>query len=248
MTDQPDAPASAPVDDSKEASVDASVEVPALDPAASGLLGALAVRELSWFSQLARCAQEAPTTHDRIVLARMAAAEFAQVERISERLAEHGIDVETAMAPFIAGMERFHSRTVPSDWAEGLVKVYVGGGVGSDFYRALATGVDDRTRALIEDLLDEPDATYIASTVRAAIGQDRRLAGRLALWGRRIVGEAITSTQTMGAESEALSSLMLGGGERGMDLGSLGDVFARINQRHAVRMGRLSSPHATLAV
>jgi len=76
--------------------------------------------------------------------------------------------------------------------------------------------------------------------VRAAIRADPRVSGRLALWGRRLVGEALTQAQRVGVERDALSSLLVGApGRPGADLAELGRMFARLTDEHTRRMARL---------
>ena len=90
------------------------------------LLGALAYAELTAFDRLAEDARLAPTLAGRAALARMAAAEIAHHGRLTDRLAELGVDPQEAMAPFVSALDAFHEGTRPSTWLEGLVKAYVG--------------------------------------------------------------------------------------------------------------------------
>ena len=76
--------------------------------------------------------------------------------------------------------------------------------------------------------------------VRKAIDADHRVGGRLALWGRRLMGEALTQAQRVAAERDALSALLAGGIDRpGLDLAAIGRMFTRITDRHAERMAEL---------
>jgi hypothetical protein len=76
--------------------------------------------------------------------------------------------------------------------------------------------------------------------VRAAIEADPRIAGRLALWGRRLVGEAMQQAQRVAAERDGLSGLLLGDGEReGLGLDGLGVLFQRLTEAHTQRMATL---------
>ena len=76
--------------------------------------------------------------------------------------------------------------------------------------------------------------------VQAAIAADPSSAGRLALWGRRLMGEALTQAQRVAAERDALSALLAGGVDRpALDLAAIGRMFARITERHAERMAKL---------
>ena len=76
--------------------------------------------------------------------------------------------------------------------------------------------------------------------MREATEADPRIAGRLALWGRRLVGEALSQAQRVAVERDALASLLVGGQNRpGADLAELGRMFARLTDEHTRRMDRL---------
>lgn len=205
------------------------------------LLGFLGLGELTAFERLAADAELAPTLDDKAQLAAMAVAEFRHFELVRDRLTEFGVPIDDAMSPFRKPLEAFHAQTAPADWLEGLVKAYVGDGIGADFYREISSVVDPRTRELILEVLDDTGhAEFAVDRVRAAIEADPRVSGRLALWGRRLVGEALSQAQRVAAERDALSTLIVGGGDQqGMDLAEIGRVFARLTENHAQRMGRL---------
>lgn len=209
------------------------------------LLGAIAYGEISAFERLAEDAKLAPSLPDKVALVAMASAEFAHVTRLRERLEKLGADPFEAMAPFQEGFDAFHEHTAPSDWFEGLVKAYVGDGLARDFYREIAAFLDVETRDLIIDSLeDDVHAEFVVGRVREAIQRDPRLGGRLALWGRRLMGEALSQAQRVAAERDALTALLAGGVDRaGMDLAALGRMFNRLTERHAHRMTELGLDH-----
>ena len=202
------------------------------------LLGALAYAELTAFDRLAEDARLAPTLTGRAALARMAAAEIAHHGRLTDRLAELGVDPQKAMAPFVAALDAFHEGTRPSTWLEGLVKAYVGDGFAADFYREVVHFLDDEeTKALVLDVLaDTGHADFAVREVRAAIKADRRVPGRLSLWGRRLVGEAMTQTQAVIAEHDVLAELIISGTG---DLGGVARLIKRITDAHTKRMKAL---------
>jgi len=111
----------------------------------------------------------------------------------------------------------------------------------ADFYREIAAFVDADTRALVHQVLDDQgQAAYVIERVRAAIETDRKVAGRLALWGRRLVGEALSQAQRVAADRDALTSLLTGTVDRpGMDLASMSRMFTRLVENHTGRMTRL---------
>ena len=205
------------------------------------LLGALAYGELTAFDRLAEDAKMAPTVADKAALAAMACAEFGHFTAIRDRLEELGADPAAAMAPFEATFDRFHEHTAPADWLEGLIKAYVGDGLAADFYREVAAYVDPDSRELIlHTLSDTGYSEFAVERVRTAIAADPVVAGRLALWGRRLVGEALSQAQLVVAERDGLSALLAGGVDRpGLDLAAIGRMFARLTENHAERMAKL---------
>jgi hypothetical protein len=205
------------------------------------LLGALAYGELTAFERLADDAKLAPGIADKAALAAMAVAEYNHFALLRSRLEEMGVAPEDAMEPFMPALEAFHERTAPSDWLEGLVKAYVGDGIATDFYREVSAYLDDSTRTLVLQVLEDTGhSTFAVERVRAAIAADPRLAGRLALWGRRLVGEALSQAQRVAAERDALAGLLVGGvAHRGADLAEVGRMFARLTDNHTQRMTRL---------
>jgi hypothetical protein len=201
------------------------------------LLGALAYAELTAFDRLAEDARMAPTLAGRAALARMAAAEIGHHVRLTTRLTELGADPAEAMAPFVRALDAFHEGTRPSTWLEGLVKAYVGDGLASDFYREIAAFLPDPDRALVLDVLaDTGHADFAVREVRAAIKADRKVPGRLSLWGRRLVGEAMTQSQAVIAEHDRLAELIIAGTG---DLAGVSRLTERITSAHTQRMKAL---------
>jgi hypothetical protein len=201
------------------------------------LLGVLAYAELTAFDRLAEDARLAPTLDGRAALARMAAAEVAHLGRLSARLRELGVEPADAMAPFVVPLDAFHDSTRASTWLEGLVKAYVGDGLATDFYREVAAFLPQPDRALVEEVLaDTGYADFAVREVRAAILADRAVAGRLALWARRLVGEALTQSQAVIADNDRLAELIIAGTG---DLAGVGQLLQRITTAHSVRMRAL---------
>jgi tRNA-(MS[2]IO[6]A)-hydroxylase (MiaE)-like len=201
------------------------------------LLGVLAYAELTAFDRLAEDARLAPSLSGRAALARMAGAEISHHVCLVERLQTLGADPEAAMAPFVSALDTFHESTRPNTWLEGLVKAYVGDGLAADFYREIAEFLPEPDRSIVlEVLADTGHSDFAVREVRAAIAADRRVAGRLALWARRLVGEAITRTQAVVAERDELGRLII----EGMgDLGGVARLIDRITSAHQVRMRAL---------
>jgi tRNA-(MS[2]IO[6]A)-hydroxylase (MiaE)-like len=216
-------------------------ETPEYAEAVVDLLGALAYGELTGFSRLGADSDLAPTLTAKAEMAHLAVARFGHFERLRDRLVRLGVDPESAMEPFVVAVDAFHERTAPSTWLEGLVKAYVGEGISFDFYREISAYVDPETRDLVGVVIaDSGQAEFVVREVRAAIEADPRVSGRLALWGRRLVGEALSQAQRVAADRDALASLLVGSVDRpGADLAELMRMFSRLTEAHSSRMNRL---------
>jgi hypothetical protein len=205
------------------------------------LLGVLAYGELSASERLAEDAKFAPTLREKAAIARLAVVEFGNFEVLRTHIEQVGADPFELMQTFAASFEEFHKKTAPRDWLQGLVKAYVGDGLAADFFREIAAFVDPQTRALIvENLGASGIREVVVPTVRAAIEADPTVAGPLALWGRRLMGEALVQGQLIVAEHEELASVVVGGEFlNGMDLSAIARMFTRLTDAHAGRMAEL---------
>jgi tRNA-(MS[2]IO[6]A)-hydroxylase (MiaE)-like len=219
----------------------------AADPAMEGtpagvleLLGLLAYAELVAFFRLSEDAALAPSLADKAALAEMAVAEFGHFQQLRSQITRMGAAPEQAMLPFVEPLDAFHARTAPGNWLEGLVKAYVGDGIAADFYRAVAALLDPPTRDLVLAVLaDTGHADFVITRVRAAVAADPAARGRLALWARRLVGEALAQAHRVVAERPPLARLLAGAIAGGGDQGEIGRMFARLTDAHDERMRAL---------
>ncbi|MEU8271001.1 ferritin-like fold-containing protein [Sphaerisporangium sp. NPDC049002] len=218
-----------------------------------GLLGVLAYAELTAFLRLAEdAATLAPSLTDQAELSGLAAAEYAHFVLLRDRLSWLGADPEEAMAPFVSSLDDWHAQTRPGDWLEALVKAYVGRGIAGDFYREAARHVDPETRKLVDEVLaEESRSEFVVERVRAALAEKSQLTGRLALWARRMVGEALSQGHRLAAARPDLALLLVSpseevpgsgaAGDAGLaaDLVEIGRLFARLTEEHGKRMAAM---------
>lgn len=212
------------------------------------LLGLVGELELIAFSRLAADSALAPSLDQTLRLARFSAGAVARLERIFERIRELGGSPQHEVAQFAHVMDDFDARTPSSTWWERLLKAYVGYGVADDFCKAAAAGLDDATCTLVMEVLDGTShAELVVAELGGASADDAVLNSRLALWGRRLVGEALGVVQSLVQTQPGLARLVAEGavveGEAGPDGAQHPDALARLfgslTAEHTHRMNRL---------
>jgi 1,2-phenylacetyl-CoA epoxidase catalytic subunit len=213
-----------------------SSTVPADHPGVNELFSLLAYGEVAAFYRLTDEARMAPDLRGRINMARMAAAEMGHYDLVRDTLEARGVDVLAAMARYAPALEQYHRLTMPSTWLEALVKTYVGDAMAADLYRAIAGSLPDEVADVVRAVLAETGhSQFVVGEVRSAVTASSRQRSRLALWSRRLLGEAITQAQYVMADHDELVDLVLVGG----GLGQLTDFFDRLQRTHDERMQQL---------
>ncbi|MEU8389031.1 ferritin-like fold-containing protein [Micromonospora sp. NPDC048843] len=196
------------------------------------LLGLVAFGELLAFERMAGDARLAPDLRRRAALNEMAAAEIANYRRLADRLTALGVPPEEVMAPYVEPLQAYHDSTEPRDWAEVVTKAYVGDAITDDFVREVADALEEPDRALVLDVLhDSRYADFAAAEIRVAVADDPRVAGRLSMWARRLVGEALSQASRVAVERATLTALIARDGR--VDVPGL---FGRLTTAHTARM------------
>ncbi len=169
-----------------------AIDLAPYTPEPKVFLGQLAYLELSQFEILTNELKYSPTTSDKAGLSEAAAKSFQKYRSIAKLLTSNGIDATDAMDPFTERIETFHSRTNGIDWYETVVKVYLVGGLLEDFYKRLAIGLPDTVREDVEkSLKDSAFEKFAKAVLIEAMQNNPQLASRLALWGRRLMGDVL---------------------------------------------------------
>jgi hypothetical protein len=207
-------------------------------PAVVDLLGLLAYAELMAFDTMAADARLAPDLRRRAMLSAMAAREVDNYRRLESRLTQLGAAPEQAMRPYVSALADYHRQTEPDGWLEALTKAYVGEGIADDFYREVAGYLGEPDRSLILDVLhDSTYSDFAADEIRSAIAHDPRVANRLSMWARRLVGEALSQAQRLAGERVELMTLILSGTG---DQAGVTTLFRRLTAAHTARMSAVN--------
>ncbi|NVN52634.1 ferritin-like fold-containing protein [Mycolicibacterium hippocampi] len=205
-------------------------------PGITELFALLAYGEVAAFYRLTEEARMAPNLRGRINMATMAAAEMNHYEVLRDAMERRGVDVVPAMTKYASALENYHRLTTPSTWLEALVKTYVGDALAADFYLETAGSMPDEVAGVVRSVLSETGhSQFVVAEVRAAVTASQRQRHRLALWSRRLLGEAITQAQYVLAEHDELVDLVMSGG----GLSQMTDFFDHLQHTHNTRMQEL---------
>jgi len=211
-----------------------------MDPLLAGvidLLALLAYGSLQAFDRMAADARLAPDLHRRAVLSEMAAAEIVNYRRVERHLAALGVQPEAVMAPYEQALREYHDQTEPRDWLEALTKAYVGDGIADDFYREVAEFLTGPHRDLVLDVLhDTRYADFAAQEIRSEIAADPKVANRMSMWARRLVGEGLSQAQRVAVDRPALAILIATGAQ---DQAGVQSLLKRLTAAHTGRMGEV---------
>lgn len=203
------------------------------------LLGVMAYGELSAFERLSSDARFSPTLRDRATLGQRAVAEFSHYELIAAHLGSLGVDAEETMRPFVPSIDAFHDRTRPADWYESIMKAYVIDAISADFYLALSRHLDPQTQQVVANVqVTEEQSDALMNRLKKALEDHPKLPSRLALWGRRLVGEALTQAQRIGIERAFLEGL-IGDPDDADGTDHVAKLFASLTRAHSRRMNLL---------
>ncbi len=161
-------------------------------PDLTEFLGRAAYVQLMLFENLSRAVSTAPTTAAKATIGRAAEISIAKHRALADEIAHTGGTVAEAMEPYTEAVDEFERTTRGADWYETLVTCYLTAGFLDDFFARLAVGLtpDERERiaAIYSSGSGEP---LLAEQLTLALADNPRLASRLAMWGRRLVGDTM---------------------------------------------------------
>lgn len=166
------------------------VDLAELTPALEPFLAQAAYLQLTIFETLSDAVTHAPSTESKQAVSRAASYSLAKYHGLAAELARKGVDAGEAMTQYAPKIDEYRRRTLGATWYETMVTAYVTAGLLDDFYRRLALGLPADAARRVTDVLDTADGhDLIVGELKRAIEADPRLASKLAMWGRRLVGD-----------------------------------------------------------
>jgi hypothetical protein len=168
------------------------VDLADLTPNLQTYLGQAAYLQLTIFENLSRAVATAPTTEAKETLSGAASLALAKHHALAAEIERHGLVASTTMDPNREAIDRFQRLTQGSDWFEAVTSCYVTAGFLDDFFLRLAEGLPHDTSTRVVAIMRTPSGEkMLAAELLSAISANPRLASRLAMWGRRLVGDTM---------------------------------------------------------
>jgi hypothetical protein len=170
------------------------VELGDFTPDLDVYLGLVAYLQLALFESLGRASSITPSTRAKALTGVVATSTLERHKALLAEIQRQGGDAADVMQPHAALIDDFQSRTGAGDWHESMLATYVAAGLLNDVFIRLAAGLPGDYRDRVVAALErgaESDEKELVAELSLAIGADPKLASRLALWGRRLVGDTL---------------------------------------------------------
>jgi hypothetical protein len=173
------------------------VELGQLTPGLLHFLGQSSYLQLALFENLSRATANAPTTEAKDALSHITALSLAKHHKLTDLIRKNGNQPGAVMDPFSGGIDDFQRRTLGADWPETLMTCFLTAGFLDDFFSALSEGLPKDYHERVAEILDTDDgAAELSQLLKDQIEANPRLASRLAMWGRRLIGDTMLLAKT----------------------------------------------------
>lgn len=193
-------------------------------------LGQAAYLQLEQFQTLSRVAADTEGLAAKEVVSVAAGLALSKHQGIVAEIRRRGDEPAGVMRPFAEEIEGFRALLVGSDWRETLLAALMTGGLLDDFFIRLAGGLPGDVGPRIAQLLGADSGQEgLLEVLRGEIAADQQLGSRLAMWGRRLVGDTLLV---------ARSALHLSG-NRAADEERIEPIFTELIAAHTRRMDAL---------
>ncbi|GGK98478.1 hypothetical protein JOE58_000048 [Curtobacterium luteum] len=154
-------------------------------------LGQAAYLQLSMYETMGRAGAAAPTLSGRLVTGVLATTALERHRTIVAEIERIGQDPAELMAPHREAIDRFLERTSGADWYESMLTGYVTAGILNDLFDSLLRSLPIDVRQRLRTVFDAREEAAVVEELTAHIEDDPRVGSRLAMWGRRLVGDTL---------------------------------------------------------
>lgn len=162
------------------------------------VLARAAYLELILFQELSDLVSDVAGLDAKQAVGQAASEAFERNEALLARIAESSGDPTPRLGRQAELLDHFAERVRGRNTEERLLSCYLMSGFLHDLFRALVEGLPGALRAKVEPLTrDEEEQELLWKLVQASCEGDETVDDRLAMWGRRIVGDAILLVRQM---------------------------------------------------
>jgi hypothetical protein len=175
----------------KNASQVERLQLDDVSPELDVFLGQAAYLQLSLYETMGRAGAGAPTLSGRLVTGVLATTALERHRSIVAEIAQMGQDPAELMAPHREAIDRFLERTSGADWYESMLTGYVTAGILNDLFANLLRSLPADVRQRLRTVFDSREAAAVVEELSARIDEEPQVASRLAMWGRRLVGDTL---------------------------------------------------------
>ncbi|OII38329.1 hypothetical protein BIU98_13995 [Curtobacterium sp. MMLR14_010] len=162
-----------------------------VSPELDVFLGQAAYLQLSLYETMGRAGAGAPTLSGRLVTGVLATTALERHRSIVAEIEQMGQDPAELMAPHREAIDRFLKRTSGADWYESMLTGYVTAGILNDLFANLLRSLPADVRQRLRSVFDSREAAAVVEELSARIDEEPQVASRLAMWGRRLVGDTL---------------------------------------------------------
>lgn len=201
-----------------------------LAPGIIPYLGLVSYLQLEVYEATSRAVASAPDLAAKEILSNAAGLALDKHQEFAAEIRRRHREPAVVMEPYTHTIDRYVDRVQPANWNEQLLLVYLVGGLFDEFFAQLASGLKDGYGPKAADILrGESGRAGIATLLERAIRDNPKTGDRLALWGRRLVGDSLLV---------ARSSLVLSD-NTASDEKKIEPVFTELISTHIKRMDAL---------
>jgi hypothetical protein len=175
----------------KNASQVERLQLDDVSPELDVFLGQAAYLQLSLYETMGRAGAGAPTLSGRLVTGVLATTALERHRSIVAEIEQMGHDPAELMAPHRQAIDRFLERTSGADWYESMLTGYVTAGILNDLFASLLRSLPADVRQRLRSVFDSREAAAVVEELSARIDEEPEVASRLAMWGRRLVGDTL---------------------------------------------------------
>jgi hypothetical protein len=154
-------------------------------------LGQAAYLQLSLYETMGRAGTAAPTMSGRLTTGVLATTALERHRSIVAEIERSGGDPAELMAPHREAIDAFLERTSGADWYESMLTGYVTAGILNDLFASLLRSLPADVRQRLKTVFDAREEPAVVEELAGRIEDEPLVSSRLAMWGRRLVGDTL---------------------------------------------------------